>query len=342
MPRRCSLLTFISLGSYCSYSAFGETGNSKLDPSYPDPASGGYKGKLQCGVYKPTNVISLSYGGQEADLPPSYQQRQCNEYMKLGMQGHSIVFASGDSGVAGPANDGSANGCLSGGTVFSPDFPATCPYVTAVGATYLPSGSNVFKDQETAVTDFASGGGFSNIYPIPSYQSKAVASYFATSPPSYESYSATNNSNVGANGGIYNRAGRGYPDVSAIGDNVVIFNKGAPTLIGGTSAAAPVFASILTRINEERIAAGKSTVGFVNPTLYANPSAFHDITTGSNPGCGTNGFSAAKGWDPGKSALSCSCHALVVQYRQRLTAFLIVTGLGTPNYPALLDVFMKI
>ena len=56
-------------GSYCTYSAFGETGNSPLDPPYADPQPGGYKGALQCGVYKPTNVISISYGGQEADLP---------------------------------------------------------------------------------------------------------------------------------------------------------------------------------------------------------------------------------------------------------------------------------
>ncbi len=251
-------------------------------------------------MYKPTNVISISYGGQEADLPASYQQRQCNEYMKLGMQGISLVFASGDSGVAGPAGDGSSNGCLAGGTVFSPDFPATCPYVTTVGATFLPPHSNVFKDQETAVTRFGSGGGFSNIYPIPTYQKNAVNNYLATSVPSYPYYSTTNNQNIGADGGIYNRNGRGYPDVSAVGDNVVIFNKGIATQIGGTSAAAPVFAAILTRINEERIAAGKSTVGFVNPTLYANPGAFHDITTGDNPGCGTNGFTAGKGWDPGK------------------------------------------
>lgn len=66
-------------GSYCTYSAFGETGNSPLDPPYPDSKTGGYKGQLQCGVYKPTNVISISYGGQESDLPPSYQKRQCNE-----------------------------------------------------------------------------------------------------------------------------------------------------------------------------------------------------------------------------------------------------------------------
>ena len=49
-------------------------------------------------------------------------------------------------------------------------------------------------------------------------------------------------------------------------------------------------------------------------TQYKNPSVFHDITVGSNPGCGTDGFAVAKGWDP-------------------------VTGLRTPNYPALLKLF---
>ncbi|KAL2070575.1 hypothetical protein VTL71DRAFT_13601 [Oculimacula yallundae] len=300
-------------GSYCSYV-------DPLDPPYPNPsnAPGAYKGKLQCGVYKPTNVISISYGGGEADLPPAYQKRQCAEFMKLGLQGVSVVLASGDSGVAGPPGEGgNADGCLGTGQIFAPDFPATCPYLTAVGGTTLPPGANVKKDEEIAVTRFGSGGGFSNIYPRPSYQKAAVDNYLATSPPPYKSYSGVDNANIGSGGGIYNSGGRGYPDVSAVGDNIIIFNKGAPTLIGGTSASAPIFASILNRINEERIAAGKSTVGFVNPTLYAHPNVLHDITTGNNPGCNTNGFAASKGWDP-------------------------VTGLGTPNYPAMLDLFMKI
>jgi len=46
------------------------------------------------------------------------------------------------------------------------------------------------------------------------------------------------------------------------------------------------------------LAAGKSTIGFVNPVLYAHPEVLHDITSGSNPGCGTNGFAVATGWDP--------------------------------------------
>jgi tripeptidyl-peptidase-1 len=98
-------------GSYCTYSAFGETGNADIDPVYPNPNPLGYQGKLQCGVYKPTNVISISYGEQEDDLPTNYQQRQCSEIMKLGMQGVSIIVASGDSGVAARGtDDGNADG----------------------------------------------------------------------------------------------------------------------------------------------------------------------------------------------------------------------------------------
>lgn len=98
-------------------------------------------------------------------------------------------------------------------------------------------------------------------YPQPDYQQAAVANYLTNHKPSYPSYATTDNQNIGAGGGIYNRAGRGYPDVSAVGDNVLVFTMGAPTLIGGTSASAPVFAAILNRINEERLAAKKSTIG---------------------------------------------------------------------------------
>lgn len=198
--------------------------------------------------------------------------------MKLGMQGVSIVLASGDSGVAGPAGDGgNADGCLGTGQIFNPDFPATCPYITTVGATYLPSGASVQSDAETTVTRFGSGGGFSNIYPMPDYQKSAVQAYLTNDPPPYASYSGINNQNIGAGGGVYNSAGRGYPDVSAVGDNIVIFNQGMPTLIGGTSASAPIFASLLNRINEERIAAGKSTMGFVNPTLVKSPQFYQPL-----------------------------------------------------------------
>jgi tripeptidyl-peptidase-1 len=294
-------------GSYCSEI-------SPLDPSYPDNNDGGYKGALQCGVYEPPNVISISYGSLEALIPVAYQRRQCAEFMKLGAMGVSVVISSGDSGV-GPG--GNVTNCLgSDHRVFTPDFPANCPYLTAVGGTEMPIGTWPHEHKEQAVTRFGSGGGFSNVFEIPDYQAQAVAHYFATANPPYKYYESVNNTGLGANGGIYNRKGRGFPDVAAAGDKVIIFGGGAPMSIGGTSASAPLFAAILTRINEERLAAGKPTVGFVNPVLYAHPEAFFDVTEGNNPGCGSHGFSAAPGWDP-------------------------VTGLGTPNYPALLDAFMS-
>lgn len=299
-------------GSYCDEI-------SPLDPSYPDPAPGGYKGKLMCGVYKPTSVISISYGSAEADLPISYQRRQCREFMKLGMQGVTVFVASGDSGVAGRGGDPTPSNCLgTDGKVFAPDFPATCPYLTAVGGTTLPPLADPKQPgQEVAVKSFGSGGGFSNIYERADYQKAAVEQYFKIANPPYPYYESVDNSSFAENGGIYNRIGRGYPDVSAIADNIIVFNKGAPTLVGGTSAAAPVWGAIITRVNEERIAAGKKTVGFINPVLYQHPEIFNDVTQGNNPGCNTDGFQAAKGWDP-------------------------VTGLGTPNYSKLVDLFLSL
>lgn len=308
-------------GSYCTYSAYGETGDDPvLDPTYPDP--NGYQGPLMCGVYKPTNVISVSYGEQEQDLPAYYQQRQCNEFMKLGLQGVSIFVASGDSGVGGLPGDGSPNGCLRSGTVFSPTQPNSCPYVINVGATKVYPGKTVY-DPESAANDpaghpyrsaYSSSGGFSNIFPIPDYQKTAVANYFANYDPPYPYYydGQYNNST-----GLYNRNGRGIPDVAANGDNIATYIEGNFTLEGGTSASSPIFAAIVNRIVEERIKVGKGPLGFINPVLYAHPYVLNDIVNGSNPGCGTDGFSCAPGWDP-------------------------VTGLGTPNYPKMLELFLSL
>ncbi|KAK9417389.1 putative Peptidase S53 domain-containing protein [Seiridium unicorne] len=301
-------------GSYCTYCSNGECGNDPvLDPTYPDTHTNGYKGELQCGVYTPTNVISISYGEQESDLPAYYQQRQCNEFLKLGLQGVSIFVASGDTGVAGYSGSGSANGCLKNGKVFSPTQPNSCPWLTNVGSTYIPAGSTV-NDPEVATTSFGSGGGFSNVFPVPDYQAAAVQTYYDTAKPTYAYYT---NGSYETSTGVYNRDGRGIPDVAANGDNIAVYVKGRLGTEGGTSAASPIFAAVVTRINEERLAAGKSPVGFVNPTLYENPGVLNDIVTGNNPGCGTKGFSCAKGWDP-------------------------VTGLGTPNYPKMLDLFLSL
>jgi tripeptidyl-peptidase-1 len=124
--------------SYCTYLG-GDA--PYVDPAYPDPNEGGYTGPLQCGGAPISNVFSFSYNQIEAALPVSYQQRQCHEWMKLGLQGVSVLFASGDSGVANRYNSGYENSCLTSpevgtyvdinGTRFSPSFPTNCPWITA-------------------------------------------------------------------------------------------------------------------------------------------------------------------------------------------------------------------
>ena len=229
--------------------------------------------------------------------------------MKLGLQGTSIFYSSGDYGVAG--NGGQCigtNGTYNNGTsgMFNPSFPSTCPYVTSVGATQIVPGASVTAPEEACETVIFSGGGFSNVFGLPAYQAAAVDGFLTNHPPPYTS-AQFNNSGTS----------RGYPDISANGANYVIAVDGTFSLVYGTSASSPVSASIFTLINEVRYDIGKGSIGFLNPTLYANPGLLNDITKGGNQGCGTPGFTATTGWDP-------------------------VTGLGTPNFPRLLAKFLEL
>lgn len=290
-------------GSYCDYSAYGITGDSPgIDASYPDPLPGGFKGQLECGTYQLTRVVSISYGEAEIDLPKAYVERQCNEIMKLGLQGHSILVASGDYGVASfPGSDGNAFGCLStaalNGTIYNPDYPSGCPYITSVGATRLYPDQTV-NDPESAMQVnltafniatnspgptsppydfFASSGGFSNYFSPPSYQAAAVANYLKLDLPfqSLPYYRVNADaSNIGENDGVYNRAGRGYPDVSANGAFLLVYNNLTEFTFFGTSLSSPILGAVVTLINEERTKLGKGPVGFVNPALYASMPSF--------------------------------------------------------------------
>ncbi|KAJ1328207.1 tripeptidyl-peptidase I [Microdochium nivale] len=300
-------------GSYCSYDGGNCRTEDCLDPVYPDANPGGYKGNLQCGVYRPTNVISVSYGS--SGQPDKYARRQCHEIMKLGLQGTTVVSSSGDDGVGKPQY------CPIGGgnqTVFYTDMLAECPYVLAVGSTELnrPAGTHhgrrdgypatltpqqYPKLDEIATTAFASGGGFSNIFDAPDWQKPAIAHYFATTKvdfPGYEKAVKDSNFDAVAGKARYYKHGRGYPDIAAVGDRMVLYADGAWGHIGGTSLSAPLVASMITLANEKRLQSGKKAVGFFTPALYANPGVLNDITVGSNPGCNTTGFSAAPGWDP--------------------------------------------
>ncbi|WPH01391.1 Hypothetical protein R9X50_00423600 [Acrodontium crateriforme] len=230
-------------------------------------------------------TVSSSYGDNEQTVPNDYANTVCNNFMKLAARGVSILASSGDGGVGGGqpsecvSNDGSNR------ELFLPTFPASCPYgVTAVGGTQGQS-------PETAAS--LSSGGFSNYFAAPSYQSSQTQAYISSIGTQYA--------------GLYNKTGRGIPDVAAQAENFLIVVGGSTQSVAGTSCAAPTFSAIVALLNDYLVSQKRSPLGFLNPFLYGKGVAgLNDITSGNNPGCNTNGFSAKKGWDP-------------------------VTGLGTPN-----------
>jgi tripeptidyl-peptidase I len=133
--------------------------------------------------------------------------------------------------------------------------------------------------EEACETVIYSAGGFSNVLPLPSYQASAVAYIIRLISPLTRPRRK-----------IHSQAVRGYPDVAANSANYVVGLDGQLQLLYGTSCSSPTFGALNTLINEQRIKAGKSVVGFIKPVIYAHPSAFNDITSGGNRGCGTPGI----------------------------------------------------
>ena len=224
-------------------------------------------------------VISTSYGDDEQTVPKSYAKTVCRGFAQLGARGISILVASGDNGV-GPAKD-----CLSNDgkntSIFLPEFPASCPYVTTVGATKNFNPEVVAVDPENG---FVSGGGFSNYFPRPAYQKSVVDAYVAGLDGEYN--------------GLYNPSGRGYPDIAAQGYHFLTIWNGSIAVLDGTSASTPTASAVLALVNDALLAAGRPTLGFLNPWLYKHGyKAFTDVTSGSSIGCGTAGFPAEAGWD---------------------------------------------
>lgn len=230
----------------------------------------------------PPLVLSISYGLDESDQPSvAYVRRVDAEFQKLAARGVGVVVASGDGGVYG-------RGCT-GGAKLCPTFPATAPHVTSVGATQF-AGSAIGDE----VCSPWSGGGTSNVFGRPKWQSKQVSAYLAASHGADEPPASS-----------FNSTGRAFPDVSALGGGgdapFCVYLSGSFQAGEGTSASAPVVAGMFAQLNAARLAAGRPPLGFVNPAIYAAgvaSSGFHDVTSGTNSNGGQYGFPAAAGWDP--------------------------------------------
>ena len=259
----------------------------------------------------PPNLISISYGGTESFytkyIGPTYIPR-CNvEFQKVAartLRGHgtgayvacccwtlptvqmcargiTVLAASGDAGSCNASPD-----CTIGAF-----FPGSSPWVTAVSATFTsrhapprpnPSAKGVGEAAVSVLDGMAwtTGGGFSAepTCEQPWYQKAAVAEYLARQPAGMPPAS------------MYNASLRAYPDVSALGHNIITVTDGITQPADGTSAATPIFAGIISRLNQARKARGLAVVGFANPLLYAArekaPSAFYDIVGPTNNRCG--------------------------------------------------------
>jgi tripeptidyl-peptidase-1 len=205
----------------------------------------------------------------------------------LALLGSTLIVGTGDDGAVGYNVNYGAK-CQ-----YNADFPATSPYVTAVGTTVGPENGLVEAACTGKTGTVSSGGGFSLVYGQPSWQTGAVSKYFATA-------AAKGVSPVSG----YRTSARGVPDVSGAGNVYIVINKGKFEALAGSSLSAPFVASVISLGNAARKKNGLSTFGWLNPAIYKNPAIFRDVTKGSNKCsaygqvCCSQGFTAVPGWDP--------------------------------------------
>jgi len=230
------------------------------------------------------SVISISWGGPEDSWTQQSQTAMNAALQDASTLGVTVAIAAGDNGSSDGAGDGKLH----------VDFPAASPYALACGGTTLNgSGTSISSEtvwNETASGEGATGGGVSNVFALPTYQQNAKV------PAQPET----------------NFVGRGVPDVSGNADPATgyqVLYDGQNTVVGGTSAVAPLWAGLIALLNQQL----GSPIGYLNPKIYALPeSDFRDITQGNNDDSGLGYYSAGPGWD--------AC-----------------TGLGSPNGAALLS-----
>jgi len=227
------------------------------------------------------SIVSISWGGPESTWTAQSTSAFDTAFADAAALGITVTVAAGDNGSSDGVTTDNDNHV---------DFPASSPHALACGGTTLRlSGAAIAS--ETVWNDGSSGGatggGVSDVFPLPTYQAGAGV-------PVVDDASGA--------------PGRGVPDVCGDADpetGYAVVVDGSSTVIGGTSAVAPLWAGLIALLNER---AGKP-VGFINATLYANPHALRDVTTGNN-----GAYRAGPGWD--------AC-----------------TGLGSPNGPALAALF---
>lgn len=233
------------------------------------------------------HVVSLSYADDELSVPQPYAERVCSMIGLLAGRGTTVLGGSGDGGSAG-ARDSS---CVAadGRPVTMAVFPASCPWVTAVGA--------VTNDMYPVRGADFSGGGFSQYFVREAWQDAAVNSYAHSLGTHLQGY--------------YNSSMRATPDISVVGTSFQTVFGMQVAAVDGTSASTPVMAAMVALVNDARLKAGKGLLGWLNGKLYTDAvrRALHDVEHGSSMSCSfknesqpgawtqPGGWPAAGGWD---------------------------------------------
>ena len=243
---------------------------AKIVVYFADNTDAGFLNAITTAVHDSTNnpsVVSISWGGPESSWTQQAMTSMDEAFQSAAAMGVSVCVAAGD--------DGSTDGVTDG--LNHVDFPASSPNVLACGGTQLVASGNSITSEtvwnELANNEGATGGGISDVFPLPSWQNGAGVPL-----------SANPNKNVG----------RGVPDVTGDADpttGYVTRVDGNPDVIGGTSAVAPLWAGLIALLNQSM---GKP-VGFINPLLYQDAGTardLNDITSGNN-----GAYSAGPGWD---------------------------------------------
>ena len=227
----------------------------------------GFLDAVTTAIHDTTNrpsVISISWGSAELNWTDQTMTAFDEAFQAAATMGITVCVASGDDGSSDGVSDGADH----------VNFPASSPYALACGGTHMEAANGTIGS-ETVWNDGAnggaSGGGVSTFFALPAWQ----------------------------NGMEVTRAGnarsalamRGVPDVSGDADPETGYDirvDGQETVVGGTSAVAPLWAGLIARIN----AVKGTSVGYINPRLYQNVASLDDITNGNN-----GDFFASPGWD---------------------------------------------
>ena len=215
------------------------------------------------------SVISISWGGPELSWTPQSMTAFNQVFQAAATRGITVIVSAGDSGITDGVDDGRPH----------VDFPGSSPWVLAVGGTRLvATGATI--ESETAWNSGgqggATGGGVSDVFALPDWQL-----------------------NVGVPAGKAGRPGRGVPDVAAAADprnGYRVRIDGEESVVGGTSAAAPLWAGLVALLNEGL----GHNLGYLNQRLYQEigpAQVLRAITQGNNGSRTLVEYPAGSGWN---------------------------------------------